>query len=276
MRGWLVLLLATPLLGGCQTHLVLKDNSVKMANSLTDLNYQQTLNNVALFVHDPASLPSIAAITIGTAAVADQLGYSGNANYSPTLTFQQQGGGALPILTLLFNPSAQRQFTENWSLLPITDADHLRRIRCAFQLLVQDAGADDCDNCRSRLVAYFVTDEAHLECYIPHGWYHVGCAKDVPKDACYVGSYHDTYVWVMPDGIEGLTRFTITIIDLTSGKPHTPTKTVVKTFKADGKLDTIQETTTVVDHEAIGRLRDIEFLEDRPRKTTLNLYTPVR
>jgi hypothetical protein len=276
MRSCLPLLLALPVLGGCQTHLVLSDNAVKMSNSLTDLNYQQTLNNVALFVHNPSSMPSIAATTIGTATIADQRGYSGNANYAPTLPFGQQGGGALPILTLLFNPSVQRQVTENWSLVPVTDADHLLRIRCAFQLLVQDAPTTGCDKCQARLEAFFLTDAAHMECFIPHGWYHTGSKKDVPKDACYVGCYHDTYVWVLPDGLEGLTRFTITILDLARGKPYTPTKTIVKTFKADGKLDTTQETTTMVDREALQRLREAEFPEDRPRLTTLSVYSPSR
>jgi hypothetical protein len=277
MRAWLLLMLAIPGLGGCQTHLVLADNTVDMSNSLTDLNYQQALNNVALFVHNSSSLPSIAAISIGTATVGDQKGYNGNANYAPTLTFRQQGGGALPILTLLFNPSVQRQVTENWSLLPVTDSDQLRRIRCAFQLLVQDSPSTDCDRCRARLEAYFLTDAEHMECFVPHGWYQVGRKKEVPKDACYVGHYHKTYVWVMPDGVEGLTRFTMTVMDLVSGKPHTPTKTIVKTFKADGKLDTTQETSTVIDREAIEQLRQSEIPEDRPRfKANLNLYVAPR
>src|SRR5262249_2045959 len=132
MRAVTMLLVACPLLGGCQSHFVLLDNSVKMTETLTDLNYQQVLNNVAMFVHNPSTLPSFAAISRGTANVADQKAYNGNANYAPTLLFSQQGGGALPILTLLFNPSLQRQVTENWSMVPITDTDHLKRMRCAF------------------------------------------------------------------------------------------------------------------------------------------------
>src|SRR5262249_50084389 len=147
MRAVTMFLVACPLLGGCQSHFLLLDNSVKMTETLTDLNYQQVLNNVAMFVHNPSTLPSFAAITSGTANVADQKAYSGNANYAPTLLFSQQGGGALPILTLLFNPSLQRQVTENWSMVPITDTDHLKRMRCAFQLLVLDGDETaDCDH----------------------------------------------------------------------------------------------------------------------------------
>jgi hypothetical protein len=140
-----------------------------MTNTLTDINYQQVLNNVAMFVHNPAALPSLAAISSGTTSITDQKAYSGNANYAPTLLFRQQGGGALPILTLLFNPSAQRQVTENWSMVPIIDADHLRRIRCAFQLLVLDSETTDCDRCRARLEEYFLGEAANWECLIPRG-----------------------------------------------------------------------------------------------------------
>jgi hypothetical protein len=268
MRGWLLSVSAVTILAGCQTHLVLRDDALKMSNTLTDLQYQQVLNNVALFVHNPSALPGLAAFTAGTASVADQKGYSGNANYAPTLTFHQQGGGALPILTLLFNPSVQRQVTENWTMVPITDTDHLRRIRCAFQLLVQGE-TTDCDRCRARLEAYYLGEADRWECVIPHGWYHAGGKKDVPKNACYVGCYCGTYVWVMPDGLEGLTRFTMTVMDLVSGKPDLPTKTVVKTFKADGKLESTQETTTELDREAIERIRKAEIPPDRPRKSPI-------
>jgi hypothetical protein len=269
MRGWMLLVLAAPFLAGCQTHLILRDDAVKLSNTLSDLNYQQILNNVAMFVHNPSALPSLVAVSAGTASINDQRGYSGNANYAPTLTFAQQGGGALPILTLLFNPSVQRQVTENWSMVPIVDTDHLRRIRCAFQLLVQDAPTTDCDHCQARLEDYFLGDAGHWECVIPHGWYHTGRKCEVPKDACFVGCYHDTYVWVMPDGLEGLTRFTMTVMDLASGKPHTPTKTIVKTFKADGKLESKQETTTEVDQEALEKLRQSAVPADRPRKSPI-------
>ena len=272
IRPFTVLLLATPLLGGCQTHLQLCDNAVKMTNTLTEYNYQQVLDNVAMFVQNPSALPSVALLNAGTANVSDQKAYSGNANYAPTLTFHQQGGGALPILTLLFNPSVQRVTTENWSLVPIIDTDHLRRIRCAFQLLVIDGETTECDQCRARLATYFLGDgQDWEECIIPHGWYQVGHKKDVPKDACYTGCYESCYVWVTPDGLEGLTRFTMTVLDLMTGKARLPTKTVVKTYKADGALETRQETTTEIDQEALAKLRKEADPGDRPRKSQFSV-----
>jgi hypothetical protein len=256
VRAWLFCLAAAPLVGGCQTHLSLRDNTLRTAATLTDLNYQQVLNNVARFVANPAAMPSVVVINSGTVTVADQKTINANATYAPTLTFEQQAGSGLPILSLLFNPSASRNLTENWSLAPVTDVDNLRRIRCAFQLLVLHGGeTTDCDQCVQLLLRFYLGETDRLDCLIPMDWYHVGCEKDVPKTAFYVGHFCDTYVWVTPDGLEGLTRFTMTVMELAAGKPHAPMKTVVRTYKADGTLDSKQVTTTEIDQEALEQMQ---------------------
>lgn len=266
MRKRLVSLLVL-LLGGCQTHLCLRDNTVRTAATLTDLNYQQVLDNLAMFVANPSTLPSVSVINAGTVTVADQKTYNTSATYSPTLPFAQQGGGALPILTLLFNPSGQRNVTENWSIAPVTDIDNLRRIRCAFQLLVLDGGrTTDCESCLDLLERFYLGETDRMDCVIPTGWFHVGCKKDVPQNACYFGRYCDTYVWVLPDGVEGLTRFTMTVIDLATGKPHAPMKTVVRTYKTDGSLDNTQVTTTEIDWEALEKLKKQPRRPERQRQ----------
>jgi hypothetical protein len=266
MRAWTVVLALLPAVGGCATHANLRDNTVRTAATLTDLNYQQVLNNVAMFAANPAALPSVAVVNSGTVTVTDQKAYSTSATYSPTLPFSQQGGGALPILTLLFNPSVQRQLTENWTVTPVTDVDSLRRIRCAFQLLVLSGGqTSDCQNCRRLLEDFFLGESDRMDCLVPTGWYGTGYKADVPHDACYVGRCGTTYVWVMPDGLEGLTRFTMTVLELATGKPHAPMKTVVRTFKSDGTLDNTQVTTTEIDTAALERIKKQVYRPDRPR-----------
>jgi hypothetical protein len=267
VRAWPFFLLVLPLVGGCQTHLSLRDNTVRTTATLTDLNYQQVLDNVALFVANPSAMPSIAVINAGAVTVADQKSINANATYAPTITFEQQAGSGLPILSLLLNPSGSRNVTENWSLAPVTDVDNLRRIRCAFQLLVLNGGeTTDCDSCVDLLRRFYLGETDRLDCILPTGWFHAGCRKDVPRGACYVGRYHDTYVWVLPDGLEGLTRFTMTVIDLATGKPHAPIKTVVRTYKADGTLDNTQMTTTEIDQEALDRMRKGASRPERPRQ----------
>jgi hypothetical protein len=267
MRAWVPVLATLIATSGCQTHLALRDNTLRTTGTLTDLNYQQVLNNVAMFIANPSSLPSVSVINAGTVTVADQKTGNASATYSPTLTFAQQGGGALPILTLLFNPSGQRIVTENWSMAPVTDVDNLRRIRCAFQLLVLDGGqTTDCEPCLDLLRRFYLGETDRMDCVIPRGWFHAGGKKDVPKDACYVGRYCDSYVWVLPDGVEGLTRFTMTVIDLATGKPHAPMKTVVRTYKADGSLDNKQVTTTEIDWEALEKMKKEPRRPERQRQ----------
>lgn len=265
MRAWLLCLPAL-LAAGCQTHLSLRNNTLKTTSTLTDLNYQQVLDNLAMFVANPAAMPSIAVFNSGTVTVADQKSVGANATYSPTLVFGQQAGSGLPILSLLFNPSGSRNVTENWSVLPVTDVDNLRRIRCAFQLVVLGGHTTtDCDQCLDLLRRFYAGETDRMDCVLPVGWFHSGGKKDVPKDACYVGRHCDTWVWVGRDGLEGLTRFTMSIIDLATGKPHAPMKTVVRTFKADGSLDSTQVTTTEIDQEALDRWRKGARATERPR-----------
>jgi hypothetical protein len=254
-------------LSGCRTHLSLRDNTVRTTGTLTDLNYQQVLDNLARFHDNPAAMPSFAVVNAGTVNVADQQSFNANATYAPTLTFGQQLGSGLPILSLLLNPSGQRNVTENWSLAPVTDIDNLRRIRCAYQLLVANGALDsNCIPCRELIQRFYLGEQDNLDCVIPKGWYGVGCKKDVPECACYVGHYCNTYVWVTADGLDGLTRFTMTVVDLATGKPHAPTKTVVRTYGADGKIENTQITTTEIDADALKEMRKEANQPDRVRQ----------
>jgi hypothetical protein len=268
MRLFALLLAATMLsvAGGCRTHLALRDSTLNTANTLADLNYQQVLDNLARFEKNPGTMPSLAVINAGTVNVADQKSFNGNATVAPTITAVQQGGSGLPILSLLFNPNAQRNLSENWSLAPVTDIDNLRRIRCAYQLLVNAETSRECIDCQDLLRRFYEGEQDNLDCVIPRGWYEIGCEKEVPKCACYVGHYCDLYVWVRPDGLDGLTRFTMTVIDLATGKPHAPTKTVQRTYKADGTLDSTQVTTTEIDTEALAKWRKDHESMERPRQ----------
>jgi hypothetical protein len=267
-RGaWLCLVALLVSTAGCRTHLSLRDNTIRTTSTLADLNYQQVLDNLARFQDNPAAMPSIAVVNAGTVNVADQQSFNANATYAPTLTFGQQIGSGLPILSLLLNPSGTRNVTENWSLAPVTDIDNLRRIRCAYQLLVSDgAPPANCIPCRELIKRFYLGEQDDLDCVIPKGWYSVGCKKDVPPNACYVGHYCNTYVWVTADGLDGLTRFTMTVIDLATGKPHAPTKSVVQTYGPDGKLQNTQVTTTEIDTEALKEMRKEAGQTDRARQ----------
>ena len=88
-------------------------------------------------------------------------------------------------------------------------------------------GPDDVGRYRRPILKYtrmeheppeFVSDsDTHHLLYISAlkpGWFVVGQKKDVPKHACYVGRYCNTYVWVPPENVELLTRLTLAILDI--------------------------------------------------------------
>jgi hypothetical protein len=60
----------------------------------------------------------------------------------------------------------------------------------------------------------------------------------------------------------------MTVVDLATGKPHAPTKSVVRTYKADGTLDNTQVTTTEIDEETLKQLRQEQGTQDRVRQYT--------
>jgi hypothetical protein len=279
MRRAILLIGLLPTLSGCATQLALRDDTVRTSNTLTDLQYKQVLDNVARFQDDPDTVPSFAVTTAGTVAVNDQTGAGVSPTYSPTLPFSLQGGGALPILSLLFPFSAQRTAAENWSLTPVTDADNLRRLRCAYRLLVMGEATPNYDFCVKQMKEFFAGEEAALaDYYPPRGWYGVGCKKDVPKNACYVGCHCDTYVWVTAEGRNDLALFTMGALDLATGKMRTPQRTVVRTYKGEPKPENLVETkvtTTEDDAEALEAIRKGRTQPpNRPRITEPAPFNP--
>ncbi|MGE3808340.1 MAG: hypothetical protein AB7K24_27070, partial [Gemmataceae bacterium] len=173
------LLLALTLLAsasGCATHRALAHKTNHVTNTITDINYQQVLDNVALFTKNPFAIPSLAVVNAGTVSIDDTYQAGGGPQYSPTMVFNQQVGG-LAILTLAPTLQSTRDITENWSLSPITDTDNLRRIRCAFQLLVADGEVNPCVECQQELKEFFLGEADDLDCIVPRGWYYVGRKK---------------------------------------------------------------------------------------------------
>jgi hypothetical protein len=253
-------------LAGCTSD-ALRNETVKTTNTLTDLEYQQILDNVARFQDDLDSVPSIAVASSGTVSISDQAGAGVSPTYSPTLSNAQQGGGALPILSILFPFSAQRAVTENWSLTPITDADNLRHLRCAYRLLVMGEKTPNYTFCVNQMKEFFAGEEADLVDYFPpRSWYAVGGKKDVPKDACYVGQHGGTYVWVMPGGRNDLALFTMGALDLATGKMRTPQRTVVRTYKGEPTTQNLVETTVTSTEDDDAALAAISSGRTRPKE----------
>ena len=104
-------------LGGCAP-VALKDSTVAVGNTLTDLHYRMVLDNLAMFRTDYDSLPWHLKITTGLVQINDTVGVA--------YTVSQ------PLVrTLTLAPS--QGWTESWTVVPEIDETKLRYLRHLYR-----------------------------------------------------------------------------------------------------------------------------------------------
>lgn len=200
---------------GC-THMSLERNTLNQISTISDLRYQEALDNLAVLASNPASLPFYSVISAGTTQVSDT-GQLSSSTMWTRMGFDSENLGL----------QANRNLQENWTLDPVHDPEKLEAMRCA-SLWTLGAPESQCGDCAERLNHFKVMDKLAR---IRPGWLQVGGKKDVPRFACRSSHCGAVYVWVTPDGLEGLTQFTLILldiatVDLNSLDPDKPTKTV--------------------------------------------------
>src|SRR6516164_10828538 len=134
MRPWFVLLAVGALSTGC-THVVLEHRTVNQASTVPDLQYQQVLDNLAMFACTKDALAWHVKIKGGTIQVTDQA-----------------TGGFLAVIPsavsdsvkALFTPSmaGQRAALQQWDVDPAIESDELESLQLAYQKAIdpQDQG----------------------------------------------------------------------------------------------------------------------------------------
>jgi hypothetical protein len=109
-------------LGGC-THLQLQRNTIDQGSTLSDIQYQQVLDNLALFSCDPYALAWHVKVTGGLVQVADQ-----------------GSGGLLPsgVRKPLVAPtlSLARNVVGQWNVDTVIESDDLELLQLAYQKAV--------------------------------------------------------------------------------------------------------------------------------------------
>ena len=118
--------------------------------------------------------------------------------------------------------------SEAWSLTPLHNPEKLRLMRYAYQLLL-NSDLVHYDDGEQKLRAFLGDEE--FATAIPKGWFCVGKKHDVPRNARYCGSYHDVYVWVMDDRLDGLSRFYLTILRIALLEANQRTAEVTRTYE---------------------------------------------
>jgi hypothetical protein len=244
MRAFPLLLLLAPCftcLVGC-TNLSLQRHTLAHIETIADLRYREVLENLALIDAVPASLPFYATIYTGTTRLSDQQMMTSSAVFGReavtkgsvligTMTRVQQGVLDTPM---------QRQVVSNWTLDPITGPEKLLAMRAACKWVL--CGPDSLDDAERQIVKGW-DPEAHMPPghyfdfekdlkKLPCDWLGRGCLAQVPVHAAHVAHYHDRWVWVMPEGMEGLSAFSLIMSNIARLKtdemyfPKAETRTV--------------------------------------------------
>jgi hypothetical protein len=149
--------------------------------TLPDLQYQQVVDNLATIALNPGFLPFLAVAGQGSIQVTDNRNSSLGLNVS-----------AKPLGPDVLSLGGSRGVTGTWSVGTITSPEKIRGMQTLYRHAVRGS----------------------MQGEPAWSWLKIGCRRDVPNEACYVGHHGQVHVWVMPDGIEGLSELTLQILDV--------------------------------------------------------------
>lgn len=236
---------------GC-THRQLTRSTVQTTGTVMDIHYRTVLTNLAMFSCNPEALPNHIRLKDGVVQINDEVGFGNSGGFTmlggSDFGFERYGPSGSRQVTEQWGSDAvgdpidlktlQDLYRSALLLPPLPDPEAIAYIKRVQPSQAGDGGEDKSDSddgssdspstasrgCGSALSTgngssgggddSEVPIEVLLRDVPPPGWYHVGCKRDVPKDACHVGRYGELYCWVTPGGMPGLSRFTITILNV--------------------------------------------------------------
>src|ERR1700677_2499189 len=180
----------------------LERNTVNQAATVADIRFRQVMDNLALMAASPGELPSYAAVGEGAQNVTDQINFSAATLWTKA-TFK---GFSMDTDQLMY----EQIVAPPWTLDPVFDQDQLAALHAAFRWAVFGPPPPD-SKAKQKLDLFQVSrDLAKL----PPDWLCSGKLKDVPRCALYKSHHKGTWVWVTPEGMEGLSAFTLIIQDI--------------------------------------------------------------
>jgi hypothetical protein len=252
MRATLGALIALVLLPGC-TWTALRQESVELAGSGTDLRYREVIENLAMIATNRWRLPAYSSVYASSMDVTDGVQVDGSTTWIHSIS--TPSGFSSQTLDI----PASRVVKGALTLDPTIAPEKLRAIRAACQWAVFGEGYVEPD--RALLGTYgtgsppgnYFGVATELEQIAKVAWLGKGCSRrDVPKNACYWAHCGACYVWVCPEGMECFSRFVLVCqriarFDLgTLWKPVNGTKTV-KWSASDLNNPRLQNVTVYVD-----------------------------
>jgi hypothetical protein len=171
-------------LAGCMSQ-QLRFTARRTVNALPDLQYQQVVDNLAKIASNPGFLPYLAVAGQGSVQVTD----NGNSTLGLNMASKAFGPGALSL-------GASRNVTGTWSMGTITSPEKIRSMQSAYLRALRGSAEGD----------------------PAFGWLKIGHKSDVPSQASFVGRFDDAFVWVMPEGVVGLSELSLAIMDIATSE----------------------------------------------------------
>jgi hypothetical protein len=178
----------------------LRITTARTVSALPDILYQQVVDNLARTVANPGLLPYLAVAGQGSVQVTD----NGNSLLAMNLSPKILGQGTMSM-------GASRNVTGTWSLGTITSPEKLRSMQGVYLRAIGGKAAGE----------------------PAFAWFGLGGKGDVPRAAVYVGRAGDQYVWVLENGIEGLSDLVLAILDVATSEDRSPGHPVSAANPAD-------------------------------------------
>jgi hypothetical protein len=211
------------------------------------MRYQEVMDNLALIASNGGVLPGFAVSSGGTANVTNTVSAD-----AMTAINQSVNGFSQEV----FNTSGTHNPELQWTVAPVVAEPNLEALHyaCLWAVygrpaegspameLLRAPTADDVYACNNHIrpPGFHFNAAAQLDA-IPPCWLHTGPRGNVPRHVCYKAHCGKKYVWVTAEGLEGLSAFTLVVLDLATTDPKSlvlPTPMV----KVDIQLGTVTTT----------------------------------
>ena len=285
---------------GCAAHQTRRNHN-DLLGELTRLQYEQVLNNVAMFRSGRGKVPHFAVINNSTTQINHSNAYTNGFSWN-----------AFTFTGATLGTSGSRGVSGQFAGAPVTDAARLQRMSSALEMTIQGydvhvqpeyvkddqgtlvrvidesgmthyrvpleyepathlklfevASSDECINHVRELVSvgvlpsptpeteyprgsfrfrsqadadnYQMTLLNELTCHVPTCWFGFGGVSDVPKNALYVGRFENCRAWVTCNQVDALSRFTLTMLELSTSDPASPTVEIRRLLKTpEGEIE---------------------------------------
>jgi hypothetical protein len=215
------------LCGGC-TSGSLKHYTVNQALSVSDMRYNQVIHDLAAVAENSGKLPSFALTASGIANVSRTVSVD-----TTTLWDQAIKGFSKETLTAF----GQHNPELIWTLSPVASEPQLEALYYAClwvtygpppegsrpMELLRELRVEDLNGCALPGTTMpnpgFHFGVAKQLAALPHGWLHVTTNDCVPKHVSYRATCGNKTAWVSPEGMAGLSEFTLIVLDIATVAP---------------------------------------------------------